>query len=82
MNKEIEVRKAIVVPLGDYCKDYKRGDNIKPCEHSRMSTSDVSWSDGLGSPGTLVFYRCNAFGVGLRSECGVGLEKCKECLSS
>lgn len=65
-NIEVTTVRTFTVPEGDYCGS---------CEMLQTTRQDVRWEDGLGSPGTMWFYHCEAFGVSIRNN-----KKCEPCL--
>lgn len=81
--KIISVTRAAAVPGGKFCAKYSERDSER-CEQVRTQTTHVSWEDGLGSPGTMTFYSCALFDVGLRQvwDKGLSLEKCQACIDA
>jgi hypothetical protein len=84
--KDIEIKIKATVPDGKYCVDYNSEKRIEKCEKIKERTSNVGWGDGLGLPGTIIFYYCGLFDDELyqcypvKDKYGLTLEKCKGCL--
>lgn len=82
---QITIKETVEIPDGEYCVDYSKGNKLPPenaCQFWEQSFSEITWSDGLGSPGTMTFNECTLFRTGLR-EIGpppIKIEKCSRCL--
>jgi len=69
----VNIQKNINVPEGKYCN------NPVFCEQISTSYTNIDWSDGLGSPSTMVSYHCNTFNMPLYSDYNK-IKKCEKCL--
>jgi len=69
----VTIQKNINIPDSDYCND-----SIY-CEQIITSYAEVTWYDGLGSPGMNIYYYCNAFDTPLYNDYNK-IKKCERCL--
>ena len=82
---KIKIIEEVEVPDGEWCVDYSKGKKLPPenaCKYLTTEYTQITWADGLGSPGTMSHQHCTLFRTGLR-EIGpppIKVEKCSRCL--